>query len=101
LARTEAAASSMISHSNSRLAHACDSFQAFGPLCCGHLHFFQIQFGDRNQVLHFEKDLALGGVFLILWVRGAARLSLDALLARFRRDAAPDLVETRSKQGGV
>lgn len=38
---------------------------------------FHSDFGDRNQVIHFEKDLALAGAFLILWARGAGRLALD------------------------
>lgn len=32
---------------------------------------------DRNQLLHFEKDLALAGAFLILAARGARGLSID------------------------
>lgn len=38
---------------------------------------FHSDFGDRNQMIHFEKDLALAGALLILWARGAGRLSLD------------------------
>lgn len=40
---------------------------------------FHTNFVDRNQVIHFEKDLALAGAFLILWAKGAGRFSLDAL----------------------
>lgn len=42
---------------------------------------FHTAFGDRNQLIHFEKDLALAGAFLLLWSRGAGPLSLDARLA--------------------
>ena len=49
---------------------------------------FHTGFSDRNQVLHFEKDLALGGAFLVIWARGAAACSLDTLLARSRRGGA-------------
>ncbi len=40
---------------------------------------FHTSFGDRNQLLHFEKDLALAGAFLILAARGPGAFSLDAL----------------------
>jgi putative oxidoreductase len=46
---------------------------------------FHSRFGDRNQLIHFEKDLALAGAFLILWARGAGRFSLDAWRAGRRR----------------
>jgi len=51
-------------------------------------------FSDRNQLIHFEKDLALAGAFLILWVRGAGALSLDVLRER-RRFAATESVSMR------
>jgi putative oxidoreductase len=35
---------------------------------------------DRNQLLHFEKDLALAGGFLVLAVAGAGRWSFDERL---------------------
>ena len=43
---------------------------------------FHTRFGDMNQVIHFEKDLALAGGFLIVWTYGAGAWSLDALRAR-------------------
>lgn len=49
---------------------------------------FHTGFSDRNQVLHFEKDLALGGAFLVIWARSKAAFSLDTLFARSRRGAA-------------
>ena len=39
---------------------------------------FHHDFADRGQVIHFEKDLALAGAFLLLCARGAGRFSLDA-----------------------
>ena len=35
---------------------------------------------DRNQLLHFEKDLAIAGGFLVLAVRGAGSWSIDQWL---------------------
>lgn len=39
---------------------------------------FHLKLGDRNQVLHLEKDLALAGALLMVWARDAGRFSLDA-----------------------
>lgn len=53
---------------------------------------FHTKFGDRNQLIHFEKDIALAGAFLVVWARGAGSLSLDAWLERRRRSAAPEFL---------
>ncbi|MET0279429.1 MAG: DoxX family protein [Pseudorhodoplanes sp.] len=39
---------------------------------------FHTRFGDFNQLMHFEKNLAIAGGFLVLAAFGAGRLSLDA-----------------------
>jgi putative oxidoreductase len=49
---------------------------------------FHTKFSDRNQIIHFEKDLALAGAFLVVWARGAGALSVDAWLATRRRSRA-------------
>jgi putative oxidoreductase len=46
---------------------------------------FHTKFGDRNQLLHFEKDLAIAGGFLILFAHGGGAFTLDAVL-KSRRD---------------
>jgi putative oxidoreductase len=38
---------------------------------------FHANFADRNQVLHFEKDLAIAGGLLVLAAFGPGRFSLD------------------------
>ena len=38
---------------------------------------FHINFADRNQILHFEKDLAIAGGFLALFACGPGAWSLD------------------------
>jgi putative oxidoreductase len=48
---------------------------------------FHIKLGDRNQLLHFEKDLAIAGGFLVLFARGAGPWAMDAWTTR--NDAAP------------
>jgi len=50
--------------------------------CVAAAVLFHTKFGDRNQLLHFEKDFAIAGGFLILFARGAGAWSLDALLTR-------------------
>ena len=55
---------------------------ALAGFCVAAAVLFHTTFADRNQLLHFEKDLALAGAFLILAARGAGSLSLDAMQAR-------------------
>ena len=43
---------------------------------------FHTKFGDRNQLLHFEKDLAIAGGFLVLFAHGGGAWALDALRGR-------------------
>ena len=40
---------------------------------------FHAKLGDRNQLLHLEKDLAIAGGFLVLFAHGAGAWALDAL----------------------
>jgi putative oxidoreductase len=40
---------------------------------------FHTKFGDRNQLLHFEKDLAIAGGLLVLFAHGGGARALDAL----------------------
>jgi putative oxidoreductase len=50
---------------------------AFAVFCVLTAVLFHWQFGDRNQLLHFEKDLAIAGAFLVLAVSGPGRWSAD------------------------
>ena len=65
--------------------HARLAAIALAAFCIVAAVVFHTRFGDRNQLIHFEKDLALAGAFLILWARGAGRVSLDAWRAGRRR----------------
>src|SRR5262247_132161 len=40
---------------------------------------FHTRFGDRNQLLHFEKDLTIAGGLIVLFAHGAGPWSLDAI----------------------
>jgi len=50
---------------------------ALAAFCLATALIFHTNFEDRNQLIHFEKDLALAGAFLILGARGAGSLSLE------------------------
>lgn len=56
---------------------------------------FHTKFSDLNQLVHFQKDFALAGAFLVLWARGAGALSIDAWRTR-GTGAAGGLVATTS-----
>ena len=40
---------------------------------------FHVKLGVRNELLHFEKDFAIAGGFLVLFAHGAGAWSIDAL----------------------
>ena len=46
---------------------------------------FHTEFGASGQLLHFEKDLAIAGGFLVLFWHGAGDWSLDRVLDASRR----------------
>jgi putative oxidoreductase len=45
---------------------------------------FHAKFGNRNELLHFEKDIAIAGGFLVLAARGGGTWALDWALGRCR-----------------
>jgi putative oxidoreductase len=47
--------------------------------CVATAVLFHTKLGDRNQLLHFEKDLAIAGGLLVLVAHGAGAWALDAL----------------------
>ena len=50
--------------------------------CVATALLFHMQLGDRNQLLHFEKDFAIAGGFLLLFAQGSGAWSIDALKTR-------------------
>jgi putative oxidoreductase len=58
--------------------------------CVATAVLFHSKFGDRNQLLHFEKDLAIAGGLLVLFAHGGGAWALDAvgLLGVGRRGSA-------------
>ena len=51
--------------------------------CLATAVLFHRNLGDRNQLLHFEKDLAIAGGLLVLFAHGAGAWALDALRKRY------------------
>jgi putative oxidoreductase len=65
-----------------------------GVFCLTTAMLFHTNFAVRNELLHFEKDLAIAGGMFVLMVRGAGRWSVDSL--RRRKSAASALAEALS-----
>src|ERR1700682_473947 len=55
---------------------------ALGLFCLATAFLFHTNFANRNELLHFEKDLAIAGGMFILMVRGAGDWSVAAMLPR-------------------
>lgn len=55
---------------------------AFAAFCMLTAILFHWQFADRNQLLHFQKDLAIAGGFLVLACCGPGGWSLGRYLPR-------------------
>jgi putative oxidoreductase len=66
-----------------------------GSFCLVAALVFHRKFSDHNQLLHFEKDLALAGAFLVLAVRGAGTYALDTVMRR-RAEARDDTPGARA-----
>jgi putative oxidoreductase len=45
--------------------------------CVATAVLFHLKLSDRNQLLHFEKDLEIAGAFLVLFAPGGGALALD------------------------
>jgi putative oxidoreductase len=67
---------------------------ALGMFCLVTAMLFHTNFAVRNELLHFEKDLAIAGGMFVMMVRGAGRWSVDSL--RRRKSAASALAEALS-----
>ena len=50
---------------------------ALGLFCLATAFLFHTNFAIRNELLHFEKDIAIAGGMFVLMVRGAGRWSVD------------------------
>jgi putative oxidoreductase len=55
---------------------------ALGLFCLATAILFHTNFASRNELLHFEKDLAIAGGMFLLMLRGAGDWSVAAMLPR-------------------
>jgi putative oxidoreductase len=58
--------------------HARLGAAALGLFCLATAALFHTNFANRNELLHFEKDLAIAGGMFILMLRGAGGYSVQA-----------------------
>jgi putative oxidoreductase len=59
-----------------------------GLFCLATAVLFHHNFAVRNELLHFDKDLAIAGGMFVLMIRGAGAWSLDGLYLRTTKFAA-------------
>ena len=59
--------------------HARAAALLLAGFCLATAVLFHAKLGNRNELLHFEKDLAIAGGLLVLFARGAGSFALDAL----------------------
>lgn len=55
---------------------------ALGLFCLATAFLFHTNFASQNELLHFEKDLAIAGGMFVLAVSGAGSVSMDSLVKR-------------------
>ena len=53
---------------------------ALGLFCLATAALFHTNFASQNELLHFEKDLAIAGGMFVLAITGAGAISLDRVL---------------------
>ncbi|RWB12906.1 DoxX family protein [Mesorhizobium sp.] len=61
---------------------------ALGLFCLMTASLFHTNFASQNELLHFEKDLAIAGGMFILALSGSGRFSLNRALGRFVKSRA-------------
>jgi len=65
--------------------------------CLATAVLFHGKFGDRNQLLHFEKDFAIAGGLLVLFAHGGGAWALDAVgLLGIRRQESAIKLRTKA-----
>ena len=72
--------------------HARFGAAALGLFCLSTATLFHTNYANRNELLHFEKDLAIAGGMFVLMLRGAGSWSVETYAGqRVRRDDAKAL----------
>jgi putative oxidoreductase len=75
--------------------HVRSAAAALGVFCMSTAALFHNNFANRNELLQFEKDLAIAGGMFVLRLRGAGLYSLDAYPGRGVRRDKPVLLANR------
>ncbi len=75
--------------------HARLGAAALALFCLATACLFHTNFASRNELLHFQKDLAIAGGMFVLMVRGAGGYALDARAERNARRAGSLLLTNR------
>lgn len=71
---------------------------SLGLFCVATAVLFHANFAARNEMLHFEKDLAIAGGLCGLLVAGAGRFSIDGLIQIWKASSAK-IASNRSLNG--
>jgi putative oxidoreductase len=66
--------------------------------CIATALLFHTRLGVRNELLHFEKDFAIAGGFLVLAALGGGAWSVDAWMSRRGRDRRATFAESDTTQ---
>lgn len=61
-----------------------------GLFCLATATLFHTNFASQNELLHFEKDLAIAGGMFVLAISGAGAISLDRLVTGFMQHRQRD-----------
>lgn len=62
-----------------------------GLFCLATAALFHTNFANQNELLHFQKDLAMAGGMFVLAVAGAGAISIDCFLNGLRRHRVGDV----------
>ena len=84
--------------------HARLGAAALGLFCLATAILFHTNFANRNELLHFEKDLAIAGGMFVLMLRGAWGYSVRAFASRkisYDDDGWERLVRVFKSSGNV
>ena len=74
---------------------------ALGLFCVMTATLFHTNFASQNELLHFEKDLAIAGGMLILALSGAGAISMDTLLTGLMVPGRQMDTANRSPEGEI
>jgi putative oxidoreductase len=84
--------------------HARLGAAALGLFCLSTAILFHTNFANRNELLHFEKDLAIAGGMFVLMLRGAGGYSVGAFASRkitYDNDGWQRLVRAFESSGSI